>query len=386
MKLGIRAPVCSLTGYAETARSIIAGLDKLGVDIYLDMVDKDMYESSKPALTTELTETLDRITRPIPRKVPVFTIGTPVQYYTHPDHFKIGIGLFEAYGIPQAWLMQMNKMQLLLTFSEFNREVFIKHGINKERIEVIPPAVDSTRFHPNVLPFYVHAVRPFTILFLGQLILRKGWDKLLIAALRAFGRFEDVCVLLKLPPVYYEAQTSEMISKIRAVKEEAGSSKVPVYFNNLAIPVEKIPRVYQIPRQTLRGHKYPHLAKGIRGVFALPSLSEGIGLPYLEAMASGLLVLGTNTTGSSFLTARNSVIVEAGPPRRDLRLEMEATLYRGAPFPSISSDAVADALRRAYEMNEVDSQKITRQARREVESYTYENCSKLILQHIQNHL
>jgi len=385
--LGIKAPVGSYTGYGEWARELIIGLDKLGLNISLEILDENMYNSSKDSLPENVVEVIERVKKPIPRNGPVFTIGTPIQYSSNPNHFNVGTGLFEALRIPQAWLIEMSKMDLIVTSSEFNRELFIRHGINKKKIIIIPPAVDSKRFHPTVKPFYVHTVHPFTILYLGQLILRKGWDKLLIATLKEFNKNDDVCIILKLPPVRYDEQTTAMINKIKEVKQVAGSSKVKIYFNNFAIPIEKVPRVYQIPNQIMRKHLYPYLNGSTpRGVFALPSLGEGIGLIYLEAMASGLLTIGTNITGNSFLNGQNALIVESGKPKRDLRLEMESTLYRGAPFPFVSVDAIRGALRKAYDMNETERRKIINVARKEAENFTYEKTCTALITAIQSHL
>ena len=386
-KLGVRAALCSLSGYAEVSRSIVTGLDKLGVDIYLEMIDDKIYESSKPSLSASLVETIDRLQRPVPKGVPIISLCTPPQYYTEPGRFLVGYGLFEAHSVPQPWLIEMNKMNLIITMSTFNQEVFVKQGISRKKIEIVSPAVDSTRFHPSVEPFYSHVVREFPILFLGQLILRKGWDKLLIAALRAFNTHENVCVILKLPPVRHEAQTTEMINKIKAIKLEAGSSKVPIYFNNMAIPTESVPRVYQIVRKRLPGYIYEHLNDGPpRGIFALPSLGEGAALPYLEAMSSGLLVLGTNVTGSEYLNPRNAVIVNTGSPVKSLEVELEHSLYRGAVWPRVDVAAVEDALLRAYNMDATTRNNIETTARKQAEEMTYLKTCQAIINAIQSHM
>lgn len=387
MELGIRVPMCSLTGYAEFGREIVTALERQGTTIYLQLLDSAMLESSKASLPQPVIDMIERTCDKIPTNVPVLTVGTPPQYDPELGSLKIGIGLFEAFGIPRPWLMAMNRMDLILTLSEFNREVFARHGISRKKIELIPPAVDSIRFHPRVRPFYVGTVRPFTILYVGQLILRKGWDKLLLAALTTFRSQDDVCVILKVPPVQSRGEHTRVVDRLREVKKQAGGSKVPVYCNDLPIPVEQVPRVYQVARKKLPGRRYRFLnGEPPRGIFALPSLGEGIGLPYLEAQASGLLVLGTRSTGQEFLNPTNAVIVNTGPPTRNMQLELESTLYRGAPFPSVTVGAVAEALQRAYNMTPEAYSKVEGTARAQVRQLTYNSCAKKILSIIEARL
>jgi len=387
MDLGIRAPMCSLTGYAEYARNVVRSLSRLGVNIFLELLDYRLYKTTKAALPLNVTELIEKLRRSVPADIPSLTIGTPPQYEPEHKGLKIGIGLFEALSVPVPWLTSMNRMDLILTLSSFNKEVFVRQGLSRGKVEIIPPAVDSDRFSPEANPFYVGVVRPFTILFVGQLILRKGWDKLLIAALRAFRTHDDVCVVLKLPPARSRGHHDETMKLLREVKREAGGSKVPVYFNDYAIPVEQIPRVYQIARKKVPKRIYRFLnGEPPKGVFALPSLGEGIGLPYLEAQASGLLVLGTCATGQEFLSPENAVIVESGPPIRNIKLELESTVYRGAPFPAVSVEAVADALRRAYNLDLSQRTMIESTARAQAGELTYDKCTRRILDTIESRL
>jgi glycosyltransferase involved in cell wall biosynthesis len=140
-------------------------------------------------------------------------------------------------------------------------------------------------------------------------------------------------------------------------------------------------------RKPFPGKKYRFLnGEPPRGVFALPSLGEGVSLTYLEAMASGVLTLGTNTTGSEFLNPTNSIIIETGPPVRNLALELEHTLYRGMPFPSVRVSTIGEALKRAYNMSDKERDRVTATARKQVESFTYDNCAKQIVSVIEEHL
>jgi glycosyltransferase involved in cell wall biosynthesis len=379
--------MCSLTGYAGLSREIVSGLDKLGTDISLKILDESMLKSSTNMMTKEILDLIKRCkVKELPKNDVVLSIGTPPQYSVA-GKLKVAVGMFEAYALPPNWLQLMNKQDLILTPSTFNQQVFIKQGLSEKKIAVIPPAVDSNLFNENVEPFYVSELKYFTILFLGQLILRKGWDKLVKAVLRTFRTNDDVLLILKLPPPNSDAQETGMIERVKAIKQEAGSSKVKVYCNFSAVGIEQVPKVYAALNHRLPDKVYPYLGNSEpRGIFCLPSLGEGCGLTYLESMASGTLTLGTNSTGSFFLNPENSIIIETGLPTRNIELELEHPLYQNMPMPTVSTISISKALTRAYNMSQEERNKITVQARKDAEGYTYDACCRVILNEIQKRI
>jgi glycosyltransferase involved in cell wall biosynthesis len=383
LRLGVVCSMVGLTGYAELGRECVLGLHKLGVDIELKVLDKDLLKYS--LLPENILKFVRKHTvKNFTKGIPVFTIGPPTQYDRSSGGKQIGIALWEAYVLPTSWLLAMNSADLLITFSDFNKELFVRQGLARNKIEVVPPAVDCVKFNPSVPPLYIQAVRPFTVLFIGQMILRKGYDKLIIAALRTFKKHEDVCVILKLPPSSAR-DTTLIMEKLQFIKREAGPSKAALYFNNSAIPIEKIPMLYQIVNKKVIDKLYPYLPGSLSpaGVFCLPSLGEGIGLPYLEAMASGVLTIGTNVTGSYFLNNNNSILIQTEGVKRS---EADQSLYGNSFFPGISSSAVSEALLKAYNISSVDKQAIIKQARLDAEGFTYEKTCKAILTAIQQRI
>jgi glycosyltransferase involved in cell wall biosynthesis len=123
-----------------------------------------------------------------------------------------------------------------------------------------------------------------------------------------------------------------------------------------------------------------------RGVFCLPSLGEGIAYPLLEAIASGVLTLSTNITGNSFMNTSNSIIIESGPPIRNLDLELNQSLYRNSPFPNVDIDSISNSLLKAYNMNDKEREIIVNKGRVDAENFTYEKMSKAILKAIETHI
>jgi len=389
LKLGVLTSMGSLSGYSELGRETTLGLHKLGVDIELKVQDEKLLKSSQSSLSKEVLELIKECkVKEFSPGIPILSIGTPPQYEIDPTRFAIGVGLWEAYSLPPIWLQLMNSMNLIITFSEFNKQVFVRQGLDKSKIEIIPPAVNSERFNTEIEPFYVSNIKPFTIMYLSQMILRKGYDRLILAAMRTFRKNDDVSILLKLPPPSNQLQIDSMMKKLEAIKKEAGPSKVQLYVNYSAIPVEKVPKCYQIVRKRVPDKIYPYLSTDEmpRGIFCLPSLGEGISIALLEAMSSGVLTLSTNVTGNSFMNTSNSIIIESGPPIRNLDLELEHALYKGSPFPNVTIESISQSLNKAYSMSTQERDTITKSARLDAENYTYEKMSQAILNAIEKHM
>lgn len=364
----LRADVCSSSGYAELSRLLLEGLVECGEDVALDHIG----EINISPVVTERQAVLIEECKGKPRTGPVLQVCTPPQYDFSLGR-SVGVALFEAFAVPDAWLLAMSHMHRLVTFSEFNRHLFSRQGLSEKKVFVVPPIVDTTRFHPDVPPLYCPNLRDFVILFVGQLILRKGWDILLEAACREFRREEGVCILLKVPP-------QKSLNEVRALLTTFGRRRPPVLVAHRTLPGELVPRLYQCTGKMLEQRTYPHIRGTISGCMALPSLGEGIALPYLEAMASGVLVVGTTATGQSvFLDSTCAVVVPTAGLARHRAQEIEHALYRGAPFLNVSIGAVRAALRRAYELSSDERQRLIATARERAAVYTPRACAEEVL-------
>jgi glycosyltransferase involved in cell wall biosynthesis len=171
------------------------------------------------------------------------------------------------------------------------------------KLVTIPNGVDTNSFVPagNAPP------RPFTILCVARLIERKGQHHLL----QAFARLRAVCAepvaLIFVGTGDAEPQLRELAADLKVVEA--------VTFRGF-VPREHMPQVY---------HK--------ADLFVLPSQHEGMSIALLEAMASGLPVIVTETGGTAELVTQgqNGEIVPWGdvPALTDtLRRVLTAGAYR----------------------------------------------------------
>lgn len=188
----------------------------------------------------------------------------------------------------------------------WHAEVFAKHGIAREKIAVIPEAVDATLFDPAlVVPPPPTATedgtcRTFKFLSIFKWERRKGWHALLEAYWRAFANDDDVVLQLRtwLPP--WESGPRDLnvqISEFAWAKFQKPLSSLPAveWLGEVNGYAEELSRV-EI-RELLAG----------ADSFVLPTRGEGWGLPVAEAMAMSRPVIVTNFSGpTAFIDDENA--------------------------------------------------------------------------------
>jgi glycosyltransferase involved in cell wall biosynthesis len=147
---------------------------------------------------------------------------------------------------------------LVFCASSFTRQSLVAAGASKEKCRVVPYGIDVSKTR-------LHTPETFTVLFVGSGSQRKGLHHLLIAWQRA-----------RLPKQ----------SKLTLVCRTIDSGILEL--------VKTTPHV-----ELVRGLSHTDLVQQFRTstLFVMPSLVEGFGQVYLEALAEGCPVVGTRNTG-----------------------------------------------------------------------------------------
>lgn len=157
--------------------------------------------------------------------------------------------------------------------SEWSRAALVAQGVPTDKLSVIPLAYDPP---PVVSKVDRHPSDRLTVLWLGQVILRKG-IQYLIAAARLIPRIRIVVV-----------------------------GPIGISPNAIATAPGNVEFVGPVPRS--QANDYYRLAD----VFVLPTLSDGFALTQLEAMAHGLPVVTTPNCGEVVTDGVDGLIVPAG--------------------------------------------------------------------------
>jgi glycosyltransferase involved in cell wall biosynthesis len=168
---------------------------------------------------------------------------------------------------------------VVTAISEEHRALALRSAPNQEFV-IVPNAVDSSRFSPAGIRPSAAKIR---ILCVGRLIERKGQHHLL-RALARLARDERLDVELTLVGEGDARPSLEALADrlgVRAAARFAG-----------CVSAEDMPDVYRKA-----------------DVFVLPSQSEGMSIALLEAMASGLPVVVTQTGGTKELIDGNGTVV-----------------------------------------------------------------------------
>lgn len=158
-------------------------------------------------------------------------------------------------------LKEYEEADVINVLSTFAKKTFISEGVPEEKIFVTPLGVDVKSFCPS--PEKKHF--KFVVLYVGRMELLKGVHYLL----QAFAE-------LRLPNAelwLVGASSPEILPFFRRYEG---------FFRYIGeIPHSKLPQIYQ---QAF--------------IFVLPSIQEGFGLVILEAMACGIPVIATHSTGA----------------------------------------------------------------------------------------
>jgi glycosyltransferase involved in cell wall biosynthesis len=157
------------------------------------------------------------------------------------------------------------RVDRVIALSHAERDLLIRLGVNPKRISVLPNAVDLDAYSHTPPPV---ASRPPLVLFIGQLVPRKGYDLLARA----------------MPLVLREAPTARFMFVSHNRNGEADLRHIAAVggvTNHLDIvgPVSEHEKIRLL-----------HNA----AVVAAPSRYEGFGIPLIEAMAAGAPVVTTD--------------------------------------------------------------------------------------------
>jgi glycosyltransferase involved in cell wall biosynthesis len=211
---------------------------------------------------------------------------------------------WEHRAVPRAWVREIEQsVDELWVPSHFVAEAFVRGGVSRERVQVIPNGFAPETFNPQVDAWRPPGCKSCVFLFVGGTIRRKGADLLLQAYADAFSPDDDVTLIFK----------------------DTGSSGFYQY-NNLLTQIRRFAQRHDVPGVLVLTERMDdaRLSSLYRGcdAFVLPYRGEGFGMPLVEAMACGKPVLTTAagpalefcSTESAYLISATEVRVPDPPP------------------------------------------------------------------------
>jgi len=183
----------------------------------------------------------------------------PASIYQLKADYKVLYTMFESNKLPPRFVAPLPEADKILVPSKFCSEVFFKHGFDNE---VVPLGYDSEIYKP-----YNRPERDlFVFLHYDSFTVRKGWHEVFKAFQKAFKKDEPVRIIFK---------TTES--------------------NKLIPPLHLYPQMKTIVADYDDYEMNALLKKS--DCFVFPSRGEGLGIPPLEAMATGVPVIAPNKHG-----------------------------------------------------------------------------------------
>jgi glycosyltransferase involved in cell wall biosynthesis len=200
---------------------------------------------------------------------------------------------YESNITPPEWAKESMSADLILPSSNFCKDIFIKNGWGTDRCRVVPLGISPELFLDKRV-CALNTKKKFKFLNVSIPHHRKNIPLLVDAYYNAFTDADDVCLVIKTnlskPRFRFECDVK---SEIISVQKKYGDRNLP-----------------QIEIITKRFNSLVPLYNACDVVVSATS-SEGFGLPLLEGMASGKIVLAPNCTGQSdFMNNENSIHVD----------------------------------------------------------------------------
>lgn len=326
----IRSRYHGAGGYPKHVREMARALDFAGIPTFLNEIlddssgvwDYDPFECN----LFEITRHLKAMEAADPRVGEmVLHIATPELWAKVPGAINVGWTMLEVDHLPSLWVRRCNQMDAVIVPCTWMGKMFVRNGVNVP-VYVVPDPINTHIFNPRTRPF-ARANDRLQILSVFEWGERKAPEILLRSLRRLWEMRQDFDVILRTKG----AACFDWINPIL----ETSRSGVPIHVLEQGLPEWWMPSLYRSA-----------------DVFALPSRGEGMGLPYLEAMASGLRVVGSsNTAMLDYLDEATGYPVPCSQAPADAL----CSLYEGSTWREPDEDAFLAQLNKALDDAKSDS-------------------------------
>ena len=253
-------------GFTAVSECIVPALEKMGYDMYIN----DWMSGSSPILEPYFKtlyekylasrETIDF------KEYPQVICWLMETFETIAGDWKLGWSLCESTKLRDYYTRMCNSCGYIVTSSQFNRDVQQKSGVIAD-IHIVPPCVDPKKFPELERP--PHGSRPFTFLHMGVIQERKNPEQMLDGYCAAFPDDGKTKFILK----------SNDFGVVDWFKAKYQHRKDIEFLYTAEKPFDQA-ELLELYR---RADCYVNLSHG-----------EGIGMPDIEALATGLPVIGSS--------------------------------------------------------------------------------------------
>ena len=341
--------------WAVTMRSLLREFHLMGHDLFLNSTNKyNLFPKDWMELCREVINADIDLTYTLPRNF---------KYrFNKNSKLKLAIYNYETSILPKVWSKEIQHVDYALPSSNFSKEIFVNAGWPEEKCIVVPHGINPQDFKNKAKVDNLKTKRKFKFLNVSIPHYRKNIDLLVDAYYSAFTDDDDVCLLLKVklnePKYRFECDVVKEILKIQ--KKHKGR---------------------RLPQVEVVQHRYESMVPLYNSCECLVSASssEGFGLPLLEGLAAGMIVIAPRCTGQlDFLNDKNSLLVDV----KEIDATDKYQYWRPSPgaktyIPDI--DALSETMTKAYENYKDIKKSLKKESNKTVKLFTWERAAKQIL-------
>lgn len=298
-----RGIVHDTQGYSRASREYLLALDRLGVDVKIEPLNF----GTPPArlLPSQAKRIRELIDKPLAKDKKRILIYHSQPYGVNPieerakGYDKVIIKtVWETTKIPSSWFPNINQADAVMVPSSMNVRALQESGVTAP-ILLVPHGADIETFNSGIPALNIDGTsNTFNFLSIFQWQHRKSPDVLLKAFWDEFSYEDNVSLILK---TYWgnsgiKEDQRQVRNRIIDYKSELGygNDRAPVYYSGSLFNDVDMRSIYSTA-----------------DVFVLPSRGEGVGLPYMEAMASGIPCIATGWGGQTdFINRNNGYLID----------------------------------------------------------------------------
>ena len=333
------------TGYAQAALTNVLALDASErYDVRLNCVHTMKSDAFTPDMYRKLQALAQKEQHPA--AVQIFHV-IPDMHRRVDSRLKknIGYATFETFKPPVRWVSTLNQNDAVICPSDFNCKVFKNQGIRRPIVH-IPHGLDVSKWNKDVAPMFSH--KEFTFLFVGTWRKRKGYDLLIEAWIKAFGKDDNVRLVIKTDKTDKAKRDTERI--LSSFEKESA----PILFESEVLSEAQMPSFYKSA-----------------DCLVSPNLGEGFGLPPLQSMAVDVPVIVTNFSGCcDYASGDRCTLLE--PDGFLLHDSMDdIPQFAGQKWPRLRIEDIADSMRSVVDDYEAAKEKSAKAYKFVQEEYSY---------------
>ncbi|WP_226618529.1 glycosyltransferase [Cytobacillus firmus] len=292
-----KGPVLDASGYGIASREYVLALDRLGVDLKIQPYTWNFpYEFNDQNKKERLLQLINSPYKENRQKILI--------YHCPPGNIKdiendrkiyeriLLNTVWETAGIPGSWLPVINACDGICVPCSQNVDGLKKSGV-KTPAFLVPHGADTQTFNPENKKFtFKEAKNKFVFVSIFDFQHRKNPETLLKAYWSEFTSRDNVLMIIKT----YGSSRRKIVNSISNYKRRLG-------FTGGTAPLRVLTGI--LPEEQLKG------LYTLGNAFILPTRGEGVGLPYMEALSSGIPVIATGWGGQmDFLNEQNSFLID----------------------------------------------------------------------------